>query len=92
MSEVISQKLQQALSPEILEVEDDSASHAGHKEAGMAKESHFNVKVVASCFEGQPPVKRHQTIYAILKEDMKGKIHALSLQTLTPKEYAEKRR
>ncbi|HEY8517536.1 MAG TPA: BolA/IbaG family iron-sulfur metabolism protein [Candidatus Binatia bacterium] len=46
---------------------------------------HFEVRVVASAFEGKPLVERHKMIYAALGEAVDGRtIHALSLKTLTP--------
>lgn len=91
MVDIIQQKLQATFHPTLLEVVDDSQRHAGHREAGTSGESHFNVLVVSSHFENMPPVKRHQAIYALLKEEMRKKIHALSLQTFTPEEYAAKK-
>lgn len=88
--DILKEKLNHAFSPSLLEVEDDSLRHAGHREAGNSTESHFNVILVASCFEGMPLVKRHQKVYTILDAEMKSTIHALSLKTLTPQEYAKK--
>ncbi|MDX1812640.1 MAG: BolA family protein, partial [Gammaproteobacteria bacterium] len=51
--------------------------------------SHFKVIMVSSEFEGLPILKRHQLIYSILADEMRG-IHALALHTLTAEEY-EKR-
>jgi stress-induced morphogen len=46
---------------------------------------HFEVRVVASAFEGKPLVERHKMIYAALGAAVDGRnIHALALQTLTP--------
>jgi len=46
---------------------------------------HFEVRVVASAFEGKPLVERHQMIYAALGAAVDGRnIHALALKTLTP--------
>ena len=49
-------------------------------------QDHWKAKVVSASFEGASPVKRHRLIYAALKEEMKGPIHALALETLTPDE------
>lgn len=87
----IKEKLSKELTPTVLAVEDDSLSHAGHKEAGESGESHFNVTVVSAKFEGMALVQRHKKIYAILADEISGGIHALSLHTLTPAEY-EKRK
>lgn len=91
MVDIIRQKLQENLQLELLQVENDSGAHAGHKEASDSGESHFTVVLVGKCFENISQVKRHQMVYGILKEEMRGQIHALSIQALTPGEYARKK-
>lgn len=49
---------------------------------------HFFATIVSAEFEGLPRVRRHQRVYAALGERMREEIHALSMQTLTPTEYA----
>lgn len=51
--------------------------------------SHFDAVIVSTAFEGKRPVARHQLVYAALGERMKAEIHALSMRTLTPDEYAK---
>jgi len=82
----IENKLNAALNPEHLEVIDNSAKHAGHAGANPDGESHFEVVVVASSFEGQNRVQRQRMVYEALAEEMAGKVHALELKTLTPDE------
>jgi acid stress-induced BolA-like protein IbaG/YrbA len=50
---------------------------------------HFFATIVSAEFEGLPRVRRHQRVYAALGERMREEIHALSMQTLTPAEFAE---
>ncbi|MBM4265163.1 MAG: BolA family transcriptional regulator [Deltaproteobacteria bacterium] len=53
---------------------------------------HFEVRVVASAFEGKTPVQRHQMVYAALGASVDGRtIHALALKTLTPQQAASAR-
>lgn len=52
---------------------------------------HFEAVVVSPAFEGKRSVQRHQAVYAVLGDRMREEIHALSLQTLTPAEYAQER-
>lgn len=52
---------------------------------------HFEAVIVSPEFRGKLPVARHQLVYAALGECMKSDIHALSMQTLTPEEWAERR-
>ena len=90
---IMREKLTAALSPTRLELEDDSARHAGHHhEGGMdAKpggESHFNLTVVSSAFEGLARVQRQRAVNGVLKDELAGPVHALSIKALTPGEDA----
>jgi len=49
---------------------------------------HFFATIVSAEFEGLPRVRRHQRVYAALGDRMREQIHALSMKTLTPTEYA----
>lgn len=49
---------------------------------------HFEAVIVSAAFEGKRPIQRHQLVYAVLGDRMKAEIHALSMQTLTPAEWA----
>lgn len=50
---------------------------------------HFEAVIVASAFEGLRPIQRHQKVYAVLGDRMRAEIHALSMKTLTPAEWAQ---
>jgi acid stress-induced BolA-like protein IbaG/YrbA len=49
---------------------------------------HFEALVVSPSFEGLSRVRRHQMVYAALGERMREEIHALSMHTLSPEEWA----
>ncbi len=49
---------------------------------------HFYATIVSAAFQGLPRVRRHQLVYAALGERMREEIHALSMKTLTPTEWA----
>ena len=49
---------------------------------------HFFATIVSADFEGLPRVRRHQRVYAALGDRMREQIHALSMKTLTPAEFA----
>ena len=49
---------------------------------------HFFATIVSAEFEGLSRVRRHQRVYAVLGDRMRAQIHALSMKTLTPAEYA----
>ncbi|HTI46410.1 MAG TPA: BolA family protein [Casimicrobiaceae bacterium] len=52
---------------------------------------HFEAIIVSPQFEGLSRVRRHQRVYAALGDRMREEIHALSMSTLTPAEWAERR-
>lgn len=52
---------------------------------------HFQALIVSAAFEGQSRVARHQQVYQALGDRMRQEIHALSMRTLTPAEYAERK-
>lgn len=75
----------QTLSPEYLEVLNESNQHGGYF---PDKESHFKLTIVSTAFQGLRLVQRHQKIYALTAPLMgNGKIHALALHTYTPDEW-----
>ena len=50
---------------------------------------HWSAVIVSSEFEGRRLIQRHQRVYATLGEKMKtDEVHALSMQTYTPAEWA----
>lgn len=49
---------------------------------------HFFATIVSAQFEGLSRVRRHQKVYAALGDRMREQIHALSMKTLTPAEWA----
>ncbi len=90
---IIREKLTAALKPTRLEIEDDSARHAGHHhEGGMdAKpggESHFNLIVVSAAFEGMSRVARQRAVNSAVADQLAGPVHALSIRAMTPAEAA----
>ena len=82
----IERKINQALTPEYLEVLNESHMH----NVPEGSESHFKVTVVTAEFENKLLVARHRILNQLLKEELEGEVHALSLNTLTPAEWLEK--
>jgi len=73
------------LSPERLEIEDESARHAGH-EGAKGGGGHYRLIIVSSQFEGQSAIARHRLILNLLGEMMQKEIHAISIKAYTPSE------
>jgi BolA protein len=78
--------LQATLQPAVLEIYDDSSSHAGHAGARNGG-GHFYATIVADAFEGKTPVQRHQLVYRALGDLMRSEIHAISIKAFTKPEY-----
>jgi BolA family transcriptional regulator, general stress-responsive regulator len=81
----IERLLQQRLKPEHLEVRDDSRAHKGHSSAGG--KGHFHLRIVSTCFEGLKPLQRHRLVNETLAPLFETEVHALAMETLTPKEF-----
>ncbi len=84
----IERKLTQALTPQHLDVIDDSGQHVGHAGHKPGGETHFRIRVVSAAFAGKSRVERHRIVNALLAEELAGPVHALQLATLTPDEAA----
>jgi BolA family transcriptional regulator, general stress-responsive regulator len=84
--EAIRDKLNAAFEPVRLEIEDDSARHAGHAGARPGGESHFNVLIESAAFAGTARVARQRMVYQALSEELAGPVHALSVKALAPGE------
>jgi BolA protein len=77
-----------ALEPELIQIYDESAEHAGH--AGAASGGgHYQLIVVSRRFEGQSRVTRHRLVYQAMADLMQTQVHALSITALTPEELRE---
>jgi BolA protein len=81
----ITEKLQNALHPEHLEVINESHMH----NVPPGSESHFKVVAVSAEFDGKLLVARHRLVNKILAEEL-DVIHALALHTMTPQEWQQK--
>lgn len=73
------------LSPERLEIEDESARHAGH-EGAKSGGGHYRLTIVSSQFEGKTSIARHRMIFDLLGDTMHKEIHAISIKAYTPGE------
>ncbi|XP_005991699.1 bolA-like protein 1 [Latimeria chalumnae] len=78
-------KLTQHLDPTHLEVLNESYMHAVPK----GSETHFKVLVVTEKFKGLPLIQRHRLVNEVLKEELAGTVHALSIQAKTPQQWEE---
>ena len=52
--------------------------------------AHFEAVIVSQAFAGLSRVRQHQLVYGALGDRMREEIHALSMQTFTPAQWAER--
>jgi BolA protein len=91
IQETITQKLNDAFSPEHLEVINESYMH----NVPEGSESHFKVTIVCDDFKDKMLIARHRMVNKVLEDELSkdreaGGIHALALHTLTMEEWFEK--
>jgi len=90
MAETVIDRIGQLLAPlEPLElqIEDESALHAGHPGAREGG-GHFRLRLVSPRFPGLSRLQRHRLVYDCLDILMPGQIHALAMILLSPDEAA----
>ena len=75
-----------ALAPSRLELQDESAKHAGHAGAAPGGNTHWKLAIVSAAFAGKSTVARHRMIYSALGDLMQHPIHALSINAKSPDE------
>jgi BolA protein len=82
--ERIAQALASALSPQSLDVIDESHLHKGHAGARPEGETHFRVKIIAEAFRGKSRVDIHRMVNTILADELAAGVHALAIQAKAP--------
>lgn len=88
----IKARIESALSPTHIVVNDDSAAHAEHLpvlEGHInSEETHFSILVVSDAFEGLNPVKRHRAVNQLIADEFDTGLHALTIKTFTPEQWS----
>jgi len=82
--ERMTQRLQ-ALEPQRLQIEDESALHAGH-EGARSGGGHYRLLLVSARFRGLSRMARHRLVYDCLDPMLRGEIHALAMTLQSPDE------
>jgi BolA protein len=82
-AQALSQRLQERLAPDFLEVIDESAAHAGHAGADPSGQgTHFRVRLGGPGLEGLSRVARHRLVYDALQDFMEQGLHALAIEVV----------
>ncbi|MEO0441155.1 MAG: BolA family protein [Pseudomonadota bacterium] len=82
----IEQRLQAALSPDKLNVINDSAKHHGHAGDDGSGESHFTVEITCAAFAGLSRLNRQRMVNKALGDLMREKVHAMAIKARAPGE------
>jgi BolA protein len=84
--------LTRTFAPMVLEIQDDSAHHAGHSGAQPGGQTHYSVLVVSEAFRGVARIARARAVHAALAGEFgpaeAGGMHALALTLRTPEEHS----
>lgn len=86
VQEIIEDKLKQSFAPQVLEVQNESHMHSVPKNS----ETHFRVVLVSDQFIEKSRVQRHRMVNEVLKAEIDGPVHALSLKLFTVSEWEQR--
>lgn len=84
VAQIIIEKLTVALSPTHLEVINESHNH----HVPPNSETHFKVIITSESFEGKRLIARHRAVNDALATEFANGLHALSMHTFSPVEWA----
>jgi BolA family transcriptional regulator, general stress-responsive regulator len=82
----IREHLAASLSPERIEVIDESGKHAGHSGAIPGKTTHVRVRVTSNVFSGKSRIDRHRIVNELLAGEIADGLHALAIEPRAPGE------
>ena len=82
--ERIREALSNALSPQAIEVVDESGKHVGHRGHIPGKTTHVRVRIVADAFRGKSRIERHRMVNELLAPEIADGLHALALEAHPP--------
>jgi acid stress-induced BolA-like protein IbaG/YrbA len=77
------------MTPEQIKQTIESGLNCDHVEVA-GDGHHFEAVIVSAAFRGKNRVQQHQLVYRALGERMREEIHALSMQTFAPEDWAQR--
>ena len=84
--DIMTKKLNDAFTPESIDVVDESHLHEGHAGHRPGGQSHFRIYIVSQAFAGKSRIDRHRMVNAVLADDLAGGVHALAIHASAPGE------
>ena len=84
--DIMTRKLNDAFTPDSIDVVDESHLHEGHAGHRQGGQSHFRIHIVSQSFAGKSRIDRHRMINAVLADDLAGGVHALAIHASAPGE------
>ena len=82
----IERKMKDDLAAVHIEVADETWKHVGHGGAATGG-GHFTLVVVSPKFEGLNLLDRRRLVFSVLRSEMQGEIHALTVRAVPPSEW-----
>ena len=86
LTELITNRLRERLSPTALAVIDESDQHHGHAGWRQGGETHFRLDIVSGAFQGKSRIERHRLVNEVLAEAFDRGLHALAIKARAPDE------
>ena len=80
MAQRVRSKLEEAFTPEMLEVIDESEQHRGHGGWREGGGTHFRVRMRTAAFDGMSRLARSRAVHAALRGELEAGLHALALE------------
>ncbi len=81
---ILHTKLVETFAPLDITLSDESHKHVGHAGHRPDGESHFHLEMKSAAFNGKSRVDRQRMVYSLLAEELKERVHALSLRLSAP--------
>ncbi len=76
------------LQADLVQITDQSDRHKHHKHSPQGS-GHYDAVIVSNLFANKTLMQQHRLVYAALESEMQTNIHALSLSTFTPEQWAD---
>lgn len=78
----MTEKLETAFAPSLLQVIDESHHHAGHSGSRPDGESHFRIRITSAALAGLNRVNQHRKVNEVLAEELRNRVHALAIEVV----------